>query len=102
MLVIEGYANIVKGPSLSSTKISTKSTLAGEYQPIMLTAAKPANRPKGTPSAQEDNAYFDDDTNEGTPASSETTSSTRAHKESQDLETIAREAGLSDAAVSYS
>lgn len=63
----------------------------------MLTAAKPPNKPKGTPGAQDDNTYPEE------PAViPKTTPSAYGYNGPQDLETIAREAGLDDAAVSIS
>lgn len=91
----EELADIKAGSSLASTKSTTKATFTGEYQPIMLTAAKPLNRPKGTSGAQDDDAYP-----EGPVAIPDTTPSAHGHNGPQDLETIAREAGLDDAAVS--
>lgn len=86
---------------MSATKSTTKTTLTGEYQPIMLTAAKPANKPKEASNPQEDDAYFESgDTDGGAVATFETAPGTGTHSGPQDLETIAREAGLSDAAVS--
>lgn len=66
----------------------------------MLVAERPANRPKG---AQEDDCYNEgSDTNAGTAGVPDTASSIRDHSGPQDLETIARQAGLGDAAVSTS
>lgn len=67
----------------------------------MLTAAKPANKPKGTTAgAQNDDAYFEARGQDR--GASETSSVTAVDSGPQDLEIIAREAGLNDAAVSLS
>lgn len=66
----------------------------------MLVAERPVNRPKG---AQEDDCYHEgSDTNTGPATVPGTASSIRDHNEPQDLETIARQVGLGDAAVSTS
>lgn len=96
-LQVEKLADIKAGPSLSSTKSTTKATFTGEYQPIMLTAAKPPNRPKGAPGAQDDDTYPEEPV-----VIPKTTPSAYGYNGPQDLETIAREAGLDDAAVSIS
>lgn len=94
---VEEFANIRTGPSLTSAKPTTKATFTGEYQPIMLTTTKPANRPKGMSDTQDGDSCPEEAT-----ATPETALSARGHNGPQDLETIAREAGLDDAAVDIS
>lgn len=82
------------------TKSTTKASFNGEYQPIMLAVAKPANRPNGISEAQEDDSYPEGaEANGGTATVSKTVSRAHGHNGPQDLETIAREAGLDDSAV---
>lgn len=69
----------------------------------MLSTAKPANRLKAISGAQVDDACFEGgDANEGAAAAPEIASGASSHSGPQDLETIAREAGLDDAAVNIS
>ncbi|KAI5851262.1 hypothetical protein DFP73DRAFT_472445 [Morchella snyderi] len=85
------------GPSLSSSKKSTTPIAPGEYQPIMLTVTTPANKPKGTSGAQDENSYFEEANGAVDPEPNSI--DTSVENAPQDLETIAREAGLDDAAM---
>lgn len=63
----------------------------------MLTAATPANKSKRTSGAQDENPYFEEINGVTNPESDSVGSS--VENAPQDLETVAREAGLDDAAV---
>lgn len=63
----------------------------------MLMAATPANKPKGTSGARDESPYFEETNGVINPESNSV--GTSVENVPQDLETVAREAGLDDAAV---
>ncbi|KAL7267141.1 hypothetical protein RUND412_010282 [Rhizina undulata] len=88
--------------SIASSKTATvsKSKSSGDYKPIMLSAPKPASKPKEESFRFEESAYFEGRTPEDEVYSADDSCTTMVSKaEPQDLETAAREAGLDEKAM---
>lgn len=85
-------------------KANDRKGSVGEYKPIMLSVARPAGRPEVSSTEGEETPYSDGDTSDaGMAFGAGASASHQAQTDNgpEDLDTIARQAGLDDAAVSF-